>query len=316
MPPTCRLIAPAYPLADEETIRTCLARAADWAARLGWRLQTGHLVTRCAVRGARLPAADRAADLRQGDGCMLLWALRGGYGCSELVEELRHWRPRHPPRLLGYSDCTILHGYWQRRGWPPGIYGPMPAAPADATALASLRAVCTGAGQRFHRGNLTGVRALRAGSADAPLFAACLRVLASSVGTVALPRLAGHILAVEDIDEAPYALHRDLQQLYASGALHGLRGLVFGTMPWRPDAPYAGPDADAVAAEWAGRLQVPCVAGLPFGHVADPLSLPQEVPTRLTVREDGGWSLELAGLAASTRGGTAGPDDLPMAAPA
>ena len=56
-------------------------------------------------------------------------------------------------------------------------------------------------------------RVLRPGTATAPLFAACLVVLANLCGTAAFPDLTGNILAIEDVDERPYAIDFALHQI-------------------------------------------------------------------------------------------------------
>jgi muramoyltetrapeptide carboxypeptidase len=88
-----------------------------------------------------------------------------------------------------------------------------------------------------------------------------------------MPPLDGAILALEDIDEQPYQLDRSLEQLAQGGCLDGISGLVLGTFPIS-DPLGRGPALEEVLGSWAQRLGVPCLAGLPFGHVADPLALP------------------------------------------
>lgn len=134
---------------------------------------------------------------------------------------------------------------------------------------------------------------LRCGWAHAPTFAACLRVLASLIGTAAMPDLAGTILCLEDTDERPYQMDRDLQQLHQAGALRGVLGLVFGVFPARVAPGYAGPSSQDIAATWAERLGLPTIAGLPFGHDPDPLTLPCGRIATLTV-ESTHWSLAIA----------------------
>ncbi|MEK9207011.1 MAG: LD-carboxypeptidase, partial [Patescibacteria group bacterium] len=43
-----------------------------------------------------------------------------------------------------------------------------------------------------------------------------------------MPRFAGGILAIEDIGEAPYRIDRMLGQLWAAGALDGVKAVVLG----------------------------------------------------------------------------------------
>ncbi|MBA3845195.1 MAG: LD-carboxypeptidase [Planctomycetes bacterium] len=220
----------------------------------------------------------------------VLLAARGGYGCLELIASMAAIVDRPGPLLIGFSDLTVLHAWWRRRGRGESIYGFMPGAPHGERALASAAACAQGEGFA-HRGDATQVVA--GGEAQGEMFAACLRVLAGLVGTPAMPDLAGSILALEDIDERPYSVDRDLMQLHLSGALTRVRGLVFGRFPCALPDDYAGPTQREVAASWARRLGVPAIVDLPFGHDPDPLALPCGRPTTLRCTPDG-WRLDIA----------------------
>ena len=71
-------------------------------------------------------------------------------------------------------------------------------------------------------------RVLRPGRAQGRLEGGNLAVFAALVGTPYLPPLDGAILVLEDINEAVYRIDRMLAQLRLAGALHGVRGIVFG----------------------------------------------------------------------------------------
>jgi muramoyltetrapeptide carboxypeptidase len=137
------------------------------------------------------------------------------------------------------------------------------------------------------------VRVVRHGAAQGPLFAGCLRVLAGLVGTPWMPDLRGRVLALEDIDERPYRIDRDLQQLHLAGCLAGVVGLVTNAFPATLPAGYRGPSSGDIVRAWAERLGVPALVDLPFGHHADPLTLACGRATTLRAGH-GTWSLEQA----------------------
>jgi muramoyltetrapeptide carboxypeptidase len=88
----------------------------------------------------------------------------------------------------------------------------------------------------------------------------------------------------------PYRVDRNLHQLAASGMLDGIAGVVFGRFPVELPPNYAGPDLRTICQQWANRLRVPTVFGVPFGHDPDPLTLAQGRASRLTVHA-AGWHL-------------------------
>jgi muramoyltetrapeptide carboxypeptidase len=55
------------------------------------------------------------------DDIKAIWCFRGGYGCDRVLQQL-HAQPMIPPKnpilLIGFSDITLLHGYFnQTPGW-------------------------------------------------------------------------------------------------------------------------------------------------------------------------------------------------------
>jgi muramoyltetrapeptide carboxypeptidase len=289
--PTAYCWCPAYPLADEAALARCRAQLGDLAGRLGWTAVESPSLAARLPQGRWAAAEERAADLAEALRHPVLVAARGGYGCIELSGALLAHRGR-PGLLIGYSDLTVFHAIWRLRGWGETLYGFLPGVAGGPRSLASTAALARGDGLRCDHASDPGVATLRPGRARGTAFAACLRVLASLVGTPAMPDLAGTVLCLEDTDERPYQMDRDLQQLHRAGALSGVVGLVFGVFPARVAPGYAGPASHDIAAAWGDRLGVPAIAGLPFGHDADPLTLPCGRAAELEVAM-GGWSLTI-----------------------
>ncbi|MBA3936781.1 MAG: LD-carboxypeptidase, partial [Planctomycetes bacterium] len=259
----------------------------------GLELIASPLLGRRAPPGGWLPAEERQGDLARGLDHGVLLAARGGYGCLDLVSGLLASGRTRGPLLVGYSDLTILHACWQRNGWGESLYGFLPGIGAGPRSLDSTARLLRGEGLGWSASACPTVRTLAPGRVRAPLVAACLRVLAGLVGTPAMPELGGSILAIEDIDERPYRLDRDLWQLHAAGRLAGVVGLIGGQFTAESPAAYGGPDAGQVLAGWAGRLGVPAIVGLPFGHADDPLTLPWGRVAELVASAQG-WSLDIS----------------------
>jgi muramoyltetrapeptide carboxypeptidase len=102
-----------------------------------------------------------------------------------------------------------------------------------------------------------------------------LALLTALAGTPYFPPLDGAILVLEDIGEAVYRIDRMLQQLRLAGALTRVAGLVFGAFT---DCPETSDDGvrrlDEVIAEAADAAGVPCMTGIPVGHIEEQWTIP------------------------------------------
>src|SRR5947209_18576494 len=161
---------------------------------------------------------------------------------------------RFPRKLLvGYSDATVLHELWRRKGMP-SIHGPMcTQLGEDPSALERLRTLL------FDEpiGPLSWTsRSAHGGRAEGPLAGGNLATLGSMCGTPVQPQFRGCIVLIEDLNEPPYRLDRLLTQLALSGALDGAKAFVVGDLT----APGEDPQGrEEVVAERLGKLAVPVV---------------------------------------------------------
>lgn len=291
---TLYVTCPAYAIRGPLDRQSHLDQAAWLAQQMGWRLVPSPLLDRHLGPGAWLPVAERAADLRAALRHDALWACRGGYGSIELVETVLKARQRRGPLLIGYSDITALHAAFAVRGWRRRVYASIPSGSrrqgrAGTSLLAALR------GEALARSSASdaGARVLRPGRARGRLFPACLSVLASVVGTPAMPDLRGCVLAIEDIKVQPFLMATHLNQLHLSGALRGVRALLGGTFTHTEEHDYQGPTPDEVLTQWGARLRVPTIARLPFGHLDDGLGLPCDRTVRVEAASDGAWTVTI-----------------------
>ena len=207
--------------------------------------------------------------------------------CGTAMASLAGLLRENPKPLVGYSDITWLHLALGRLGIP-SLHRPMAARElADGEAAydrESLWHAHTGEGQPYASAPDALLQPLRDGSAEGVLRGGCLAILAAAAGTPWALQSRGEptILFVEDVDEPPYRIDRMLLQLEASGALEGVRGIVFGEMkgciPER-DADYTLEDALLEALE---GLDIPIAFGLASGHASRPnITLPLGVRVRL-----------------------------------
>jgi muramoyltetrapeptide carboxypeptidase len=191
-------------------------------------------------------------------------ALRGGYGCTRLLDRLdAALLRRHPKLLIGYSDLTALHALLDREGIA-SLHAPMPASDwglpgsaADTDALFDRLARGWRRGEAIGRAEPHALS--RGGRARGRLIGGNLAVFTALLGTPFLPDCRGALLFLEDISEEPYRVDRMLTQLRSAGVLDAVAGLVLGS--------FTGAETpEAVLADQLARFGPPVLAGWPSGH--------------------------------------------------
>ncbi len=221
----------------------------------------GFLAAPDEVRTAQLlGAAASGADA--------LVAARGGYGAFRLLGLLPPEAPGPPAMLMGFSDVTaLLLGLPGRWAWR-GVHGP------NVTTLSDLDDASLAAVEAFlddpDRGlRFDSLRGLHPGRGEGPLTGGNLAVLCSLLGTPEEPDLAGRVLFIEDVGEAPYRLDRLLHQLASCRTFGGLAGLAAGDLGRGFDSAVRQSLASLCAARG-----VPAAEGLPAGHGVSNRPLP------------------------------------------
>jgi muramoyltetrapeptide carboxypeptidase len=265
--------------------------AFEFAQSINAEVVQSPLMKRYMGTRARLSMEERVEDLLRAVDHDIVWACRGGFGCLMLLPFLAKKKISNNPILIGFSDITSLHAFWRLKRWR-SCYGRIPMETGDSRSSESLGKIFKGEKLYCDWKNYAMVRVLRAGRAKGEAFAGCLTVMQSLCGTSFIPNFEGSILFIEDVDEKPWQWDNALTQLYLSGALSGVRGLVGGSSSYRETEDYGGPTIDEVLLSWAKRLQVPCISRLPFGHLEDAMVVPNQWQVRLEAKTSGRWLLE------------------------
>jgi muramoyltetrapeptide carboxypeptidase len=243
---------------------------------MGWEPVIGaHALTRVGYFAGS--DAERASDLNVAlhdpdiDG---VWFLRGGYGAMRILPAVDYHALRAKPRaLIGFSDITALHAAVAERAGLISYHGPTARGTLSAFSRDSLARAVT---QRENPcGSWSGVRAPRSGRVQGRLAGGNLALLAALCGTPWFPDLDATILVLEDVNEAVYRVDRMLRQLLLAGVLRGVRAIAFGHCSDCPEESDDGARTlDAVVTEIADELHVPCVLGIPVGHIDEQWTLP------------------------------------------
>jgi muramoyltetrapeptide carboxypeptidase len=206
-----------------------------------------------------------------------IWILRGGYGMMRILPGIDYDAlSRAPKAIIGYSDVTALHAAVQRKCRLISYHGPTAREVlTDFSRDSFQRAVIS---QTDSCGAAPNAREINAGTAEGRLVGGNLSLLSSLCGTPFMPDLTDGILILEDVNEPVYRIDRMLQQLQLAGVLNGCKAIVFGDCTSCPEdaggAEAGGRQFDSVLGELAHSLGVPCLAGIPVGHIAEQWTFP------------------------------------------
>jgi muramoyltetrapeptide carboxypeptidase len=256
------VIAPAGPF-DRSALEAGLAViAARYRVRYDERIHARHryLAGDDHRRLAELTAALTDSETKA------VFCARGGYGTLRLLAKLgasASTTPIAPKLLIGFSDITALHQWFQNRGLV-SIHGPV------LTQLGRLSA--QGPERLFSllessspAEPLSGTATYVGGTVEGPLLGGNLSVFTRLLGTPFMPPLEGAILLLEDVAEQPYRLDRMWTHLELAGVFRQISGIVLGSFTGceQSDANYTGAD---VLRDLAVATGLPCAAGFPIGH--------------------------------------------------
>ena len=248
--------------------------------------------------------AERAADLNaafRDPSVDAVWCVRGGYGSGRLLP-LLDWEAirKNPKPLLGFSDITaLLNGLYAKTGLVT-FHAPNCSSNMSEYSLAELKRVVF---SREPAGVIAAappvepregfvdredrLRRIVPGTGRGRLVGGNNSVFSTLVGTPWEPPLSGSILFLEEVGEEPYRIDRWLTHFVLTGRLEKCAGIVFGK--FKDCVP---PDRGSFQGSWTwqtvvadrlGKLGVPILAGLRFGHVKDNATLPVGVLAELDV---------------------------------
>ncbi len=252
------------------------------------------------VRLAALHRVARAAP-------SVAMATRGGYGLTRLLDRI-DWKllarsVERGTRWVGHSDHTSLqlgllaHAGSRRR--PVTWAGPLAVEHfgreateggvddvTEACFLEAMGGELEAIGFRTEAG-FDGL------DVSGTLWGGNLTMLMSLLGTPHWPRIKGGVLFVEDVNEHPYRVERNLLQLHQAGVLDAQRAVLLGHFThWKPTPLDRGYTLKSAVARVRSVTKTPILTGLPMGHVPTIVSLP--VGARVTLATQGreafvGW---------------------------
>jgi muramoyltetrapeptide carboxypeptidase len=249
----------------------------------------------------RLAALHRVAAQAPG----IAMATRGGYGLTRLLDRI-DWALiersiERGTRWVGHSDVTTLQlGLLAQRGSGPITWaGPLAcddfgradeAGGVDEITRDCFLEAMSGALEAVGFRTEAGFDGLQT---RGTLWGGNLCMVNSLLGTKYFPRIKGGILYLEDVNEHPYRIERNLLQLHQAGVLDAQKAVVFGEFSaWRKAPHDRGFSLKTVVAHLRSLTKTPILTGLPFGHVPTKVTMP--VGARVSLLVEGrdvlmGW---------------------------
>lgn len=239
----------------------------------------------------RLAAISRAAA----SGADVALISRGGYGLTRLLPDLPYEALARSiekgTQFVGLSDFTAFQlALLSKTGactWAGPALGEdfgTAETPDDIMEACFDDMVCgqgEGSGWRLPKGDEA---ALQGGSPaavaelavrNACLWGGNLTVMCSMVGTPWLPSVKGGVLFLEDVNEHPYRIERQLTQLLHTGIIDRQKAVLLGAFNRFQASPHDRGFKLQTVVDWLrSKTTTPILTGLPFGHVPTKVLLP------------------------------------------
>ncbi|MDQ7744543.1 LD-carboxypeptidase [Hydrogenophaga pseudoflava] len=238
----------------------------------------------------RVAAVGRAAA----SGADVALISRGGYGLTRILPELPYKQLAKAidkgTQFVGLSDFTALQCALMAKTGAVTWAGPAVGEDFGAEAPDDIMEACfddlldgqgEGAGWVLPKKDLPGLPVAPSDESaslhlrKAMLWGGNLSVLCSLVGTPWLPEVKGGVLFLEDVNEHPYRIERQLTQLLHAGVLGRQKLVVLGSFNRFKTVPHDRGFKLQTVVDWVrSQTRTPVLTGLPFGHVPTKVLLP------------------------------------------
>ncbi len=198
---------------------------------------------------------------------MLIWCLRGGYGCARLIEKLDELEPPQQEKIfIGYSDITALHLFLsQKWGWRTFHAAGFAQLLNSKWHIQNFKRLeewlrFPSRPQLFPDLTALNIQAKEAKLIQGKMNGGNLTLIENSIGTSWQIRTAGCILFLEEIGEKGYRIDRMLTHLKQAHLFESVKAVIFGECL----------DGDAAVEfalqRFANEVSFPVFQSKTFGH--------------------------------------------------
>lgn len=211
---------------------------------------------------------------------------RGGYGSLHIIDKLNFTRlKKYPKWLIGFSDITVFHSYFNTTVKCETLHAPMPInlskLDVPTTTVQNFRKALFGEALHYslepHSLNILG-------EAKGELIGGNLATFCNLLGTSISYNTKGKILFIEDVDEPIHKIDQMLLALKFAGKLTSLKGLIVGSFTNIDIHPEFGSSLEEIIYKAVATYGYPIVFNFPVGHSAKnyPMYIGREVSMQVT----------------------------------
>jgi muramoyltetrapeptide carboxypeptidase len=222
-----------------------------------------------------------------------VWCVRGGYGCSRLLEQIDYQLIRKNPKvMIGYSDITALHCALYEKAGLVTFHGSVGGSEFADYAIKHIQEMLFEPKLQHEieyllpddkaENPIYKTETLREGKAIGRLAGGNLSLITALAGTKYAPDFTDTITYIEDVGERPYRLDRMFTQALQACKLHKAAAIVLGVF----EDCQPKPDEDSLSLmemlrDRLASLGMPVVYGLHFGHISNQMTLPYGIKAAL-----------------------------------
>ncbi len=220
-----------------------------------------------------------------------IFAIRGGYGCSRMLDFINYNLVKANPKvLIGYSDITsLLYGIYSQTDLVC-FHGPVGTSTFNDYSINNFENIIVNPHNNFEQKNLpedeNQIYVIKSGIGKGELVGGNLSIVVSMIGTKYDIDTKGKIIFLEDVGEEPYRIDRMLTQMKLAGKFDNCNGVALGVFR-KCDIKKNDPEFEnsltlkQIFNDIFGNLNVPVIYGLSFGHIENKFTLPFGVKAKL-----------------------------------
>lgn len=286
---TVGLVCPASGVTPER-VEDCAA----FVRRMGYCVKLGRNCKKSYHGYLAGKDEERASDINEmfaDPDIKAIFCIRGGNGTGRIMDLLDYdVIKRNPKVFVGYSDITNLNMAFYEICDMVTFHGPMvssnmlehfdPYTKQCFYEVLHMKQEC-----HFSNPPDKKLEVLAAGRAKGRIIGGNLSLLVSMIGTFYAPDFENTILFIEDIYEPVYSVNRMLDQLFHTGIMQQINGLLIGSFDEtenKEDEEFLVPD---LMREYFTGFHKPVIANVCCGHCFPTATLPLGTECEIDTKE-------------------------------